>query len=72
MVQNKIKRISEEEYMKKWKEDNDPHIQLGMACKKIAALESILRQIINDLPTKRDWLDPELEKAARDILKGVK
>ena len=36
------------------------------------ALESILRRIINDLPTNRDWLDPELEKAAMDILKGVK
>jgi hypothetical protein len=52
------------------------HGQLKRQCplcekdEQIAALESILRRIINDLPTNRDWLDPELEKAARDILKG--
>jgi hypothetical protein len=28
----------------------------------------LLRQIINDLPSKRDWLNPDIEKAARVVL----
>lgn len=28
-----------------------------------------LKSIINDLPTNRDWLDPALEKASREIIK---
>ena len=35
---------------------------------RINELEFILRNIINDLPSKRDWLDPMLEMAAREIL----
>jgi len=34
-------------------------------------LAYILGQIINDLPTNRDWLDPALEKSAVSILKNV-
>lgn len=29
----------------------------------------ILGQIINDLPSKRDWLNPDTEKAARELLR---
>jgi len=32
-------------------------------------LKHVLRQIINDLPTNKDWLDPALEKMAREIIK---
>jgi hypothetical protein len=28
----------------------------------------ILKSILNDLPQKRDWLDPELEQMARDVV----
>ncbi len=28
----------------------------------------VLTQILTDLPTKRDWLDPDLEKRARELL----
>lgn len=31
----------------------------------------LLRQIIDDLPSRRNWLDPALERAARDLLKRV-
>lgn len=33
------------------------------------ALKSVLRQIITDLPAKRDWLDPHLEAQAKDLIK---
>ncbi len=33
------------------------------------ALESVLRRIVSDLPHKRDWLDPELEKQAKQLVK---
>ena len=29
----------------------------------------LLRQIITSLPQKRDWLDPDLEREAKEILK---
>ena len=32
--------------------------------------ESILRRIIADLPQNRDWLDPQLEREARAILRA--
>jgi hypothetical protein len=32
--------------------------------------ESVLRRIISDLPQNRDWLDPQLEREARDILQA--
>lgn len=35
-------------------------------------LEFALRRIVEDLPTRRDWLDPEVEKLARDILATLK
>jgi hypothetical protein len=28
-------------------------------------LQHLVRQLLNDLPSKRDWLDPQLEKALR-------
>ena len=30
-------------------------------------LYNVLYQIIGDLPTRRDWLDPDLEERARDV-----
>jgi hypothetical protein len=33
-----------------------------------AVLRLVLGQIVCDLPTKRDWLDPELEANARTLL----
>jgi hypothetical protein len=35
-------------------------------------LRSLLRQLINDLPRKRDWLDPALERQARALAAGEK
>jgi len=32
-------------------------------------LKYLLRQIIAALPTNRDWLDPTLERAAREMIK---
>lgn len=29
----------------------------------------LLNQIINSLPQKRDWLDPVIEKASRNLIK---
>jgi hypothetical protein len=34
------------------------------------SVESVLRRIINDLPQKRDWLDPQLEREAKFILQA--
>lgn len=31
-------------------------------------LVAVLRSIISDLPSKRDWLDPQLEAQARSVL----
>jgi len=31
----------------------------------------VLKQIISDLPTSRDWLDPGLERRARALLKKL-
>lgn len=36
---------------------------------KLRTLQSVLRQIITDLPAKRDWLDPHLEQLARELSK---
>ena len=33
-------------------------------------LRSIIRRIMSDLPSKRDWLDPVLEAEAKEILEG--
>jgi hypothetical protein len=32
-------------------------------------VERLLRAIINDLPHKRDWLNPDIERDAKYILK---
>lgn len=34
-----------------------------------AAMKDILKRIINDLPQNRDWLDPNIEKIARELIK---
>lgn len=34
---------------------------------KVKALQSVLRQILMDLPAKRDWLDPHVERLAREL-----
>jgi hypothetical protein len=31
--------------------------------------EFVLKQIIDSLPSRRDWLDPDIEKAAKELLK---
>ena len=33
-------------------------------------LRSIIRRIMSDLPSKRDWLDPALEAEAKEALSG--
>lgn len=33
-----------------------------------AGAKRILRRIIDDLPSRRDWLDPDLERAAKELL----
>jgi hypothetical protein len=35
-------------------------------------LTHVLKAILRDLPTKRDWLDPDIERRARAILDEVK
>jgi pantothenate kinase-related protein Tda10 len=37
---------------------------------KIQRLESLVRLVLNDLPTKRDWLDPQVEEALRTAVKA--
>lgn len=32
------------------------------------ALRLVLKRIVDDLPIKRDWLDPDLEREARALL----
>jgi hypothetical protein len=32
---------------------------------KLVYLESLVRQLLNDVPTKCDWLDPQLEESLR-------
>lgn len=33
-------------------------------------LNVLVRQLLQDLPTKRDWLDPQLEQALRAAVKA--
>lgn len=40
----------------------------GMEPGDVKALVRLLRQILDDLPTKRDWLDPAIESDARALL----
>ena len=35
-------------------------------------LYEALRSIINDLPSNRDWLDPTIERVAKDALKKAR
>ncbi|WDI44755.1 hypothetical protein [Bremerella sp. P1] len=44
--------------------------ELRSAAKHIEAMEFVLSSIVRDLPQKRDWLDPSIEKQARDLLGG--
>ena len=39
---------------------------------RVKLLENILKQIIDDLPSKRDWLDPSLEAEAIIMLRQNK
>lgn len=32
---------------------------------ELTILKDLVRQLLNDLPTKRDWLDPTLEQGLR-------
>lgn len=34
-------------------------------------LAQVLKQIIDSLPQKRDWLDPDLERMAKDLTKNI-
>jgi len=34
-----------------------------------AALKCVLKNILKDLPVNRDWLDPNLERIAKEFLK---
>ena len=34
-----------------------------------AVLLEVLKQIITDLPTNRDWLSPDLEREAKQLIK---
>jgi hypothetical protein len=35
---------------------------------KVRVLKHVLGQIVNDLPSNRDWLDPHLERYAKELL----
>ena len=61
---------SKSEARKKQWEEEDMNRAKGESLRN-AEHESliILKAIINDLPTSRDWLDPEIEKAAREVIK---
>lgn len=43
----------------------------AQAIAELPNLILVLKRIINDLPAKRDWLDPEIKRAARELLKKV-
>lgn len=34
-------------------------------------LQVLVRLLLNDLPSKRDWLDPQLEQALRTAVKAT-
>ena len=38
---------------------------------EIQYLQSLIRQVLNDLPGRRDWLDPQVEKAMRTAAPSV-
>lgn len=37
---------------------------------RLAEFKFIVSSVLNDLPTKRDWLDPCLEKAMRSLVEN--
>lgn len=37
--------------------------------KQSVTANQVLKQIVQDLPANRDWLNPDLEKIAREITK---
>jgi len=37
---------------------------------RISGLKIVLKQILIDLPTNKDWLDPDLERIAKVLVKG--
>lgn len=34
-------------------------------------LQTLVRMLLNDLPTKRDWLDPFLERCLRQAVNDI-
>jgi len=42
------------------------------ADKRIEDLEYALKELVQALPINRDWLDPDIERLARHLLKDVK
>ena len=55
-------------FMKLSKDDIMKAVEITYG-ERIKDLEYVLEQIINSLPSKKDWLDPDVEKAARNLLK---
>ena len=48
----------------------NPHARLlrGLS-ERLDAAKHLLERFVNELPTRRDWLDPDLERAAREFVK---
>jgi hypothetical protein len=47
--------------------DNDP---IDWRDIRLAEFEFVVTSLLNDLPQKRDWLDPMLEEAMRSLVKN--
>lgn len=56
--------------LKRAQQDVDSHFRTDLARlrEENRELRLILTEILNDLPIRRDWLNPDLEKAARAAL----
>lgn len=39
------------------------------AALRVYLLEHVLTRILTDLPISRDWLDPQVERAARELIR---
>jgi len=37
---------------------------------QLVSLQSLVRMLLHDLPTKRDWLDPQVEEQLRTAVKA--
>ncbi len=49
-------------------EDGDgDYVLYSEAQAEIDRLKSIILCVVNDLPSNRDWLDPDLEKEMREV-----